>query len=77
MVETFSTHRKETQRPQWRMAMRVVVSLMYANLGNRQACDLFCMPGSHAASLPRVGFLLSLQLALQILNLTAVTFFQG
>ena len=35
------------------------------------------MPGSHAAFLLRVGFLLSLQLALQILSLTAVAFFQG
>ena len=39
--------------------------------------DLLRMPGSHAALLLRVGFLLSLQLALQILYLTAVACFQG
>ena len=39
--------------------------------------NLLCMPGSHAALLLRVGFLLSLQLALQILYTTAVAFFLG
>ena len=39
--------------------------------------DLLRMPGSHAALLLRVGFLVSLQLGLQILRITAVAFFQG